>query len=379
MRLAHVATLALLTLTALAGCSDDKGGGEPATEEGCDLEPVLCDPEHYLANHHCIVNDVRPRVYAPDTPGPDTQADPWDAGDWWRYRITIDGESHDTLLVYYEDIDFDSAGRAQHYLVGTSDPAEALDHALFSVNPMLGRIHRTLYSPHESGLHADMFNFPLCQGATWTTDFYGTTFDLAASAAHVALPGGGNDGLAFSILGGSGDGSRLLHTYSPQAKWFTRIELDRADGLQLDMELLDFGSGQTGQYYFLRAQKDEELDLGALQQGSPALVGREDGGEGAYNTVGVWADLQRQGSGKVEVLLRDPSGVVRACIGLRGEGSLGALRAGCIDATGGTELKLQAPYSEGDWAVALEKNLLDPTTVSGEMRLVSIYDRSGTV
>src|SRR5688572_1599581 len=111
------AVLLLLAGVALAGCGDSQAPAPPAEEE-CTLEPVLCDPEHYLARHHCIVNDVRPRVYAPDTPGPDSAADPWVQGDWWTYRLTIDGVAHETTLVYYEDIDFDSGGRAQHYLVG---------------------------------------------------------------------------------------------------------------------------------------------------------------------------------------------------------------------------------------------------------------------
>lgn len=373
--LRSLSALALLVAVGFAGCSDGGGGG-PATGDDCDLEPVLCDPEHYLANHHCIANDVRPRIYAPDTPGPDTQADPWNAGDWWTYRLTTDGAAHDTTLVYYEDIDFDSGGRAQHYLVGTSSPEEALDHALFSVNPMLGRIHRTLYSPHESGLHADMFNFPLCEGATWVTGFYDSTFDLVAHQEPIPLPGGRSDPLGFAIRGTSADGSTLAHTYSPGAKWFTRIDLDRADGLRVDMELLDFGSGRTGTYHFLRAQNDETLDLGALGS-TPAVVGREDGGEGPYTTVGVWVEAQRQGTSKVEVLLKDPSGVVRACVGFAGQGLGGGLRQGCVE---GGPLKTQVPYQSGEWTVSVEKPLIDSSArVTGEMRLVSIYDRSGTV
>src|SRR5687767_2544055 len=320
LRLVVAGFLALSSL-ALAGCGETTGDGPPAEGE-CTLEPVLCDPEHYLANHHCIVNDVRPRVYAPDTPGPDTVADPWKQGDWWTYRLSIDGEAHETTLVYYEDIDFDSGGNAQHYLVGTSSPQEALDHALFSVNPMLGRIHRTLYSPHESGLHADMFNFPLCDGATWVTGFYGTTFDLVARPSLLELPRGRTDPLGFSINGASGDGSSLRHTYSPAAKWFTLLELDRADGLSVRMELLDSGSGKTGTYHFLRAQKDEALDLGAITD--PAVVGRTDGGEGPYTTLGLWVDAQRSaGSGRIEVHLRNPAGQSVACVGFDGGGAVG--------------------------------------------------------
>lgn len=373
------ALLALLLLcgVGLAGCSGGKG---PTGSGGdrCDLEPVLCDPQHYLANHHCIQNDVRPRIYAPDTPGPDSVADPWLQGDWWTYRLTLNGQSRETTLVYYEDIDFDSGGRAQHYLVGTSSFDEAFDHALFSVNPMLGRIHRTLYSPHESGLHADMFNFPLCEGATWVTGFYATTFDLTARRTTLDLPGGRSDPLGFTMSGASADGSTLRHTYSPEAQWFTRIELARADGLQVDMQLLDFGSGKTGKYHFLRSQQDEVLDLAAIGN-TPAIVGRSDGGEGPYTSIGVWAEAQRQGNGKVEILLRDPTGTVRACLGFPGQGPTGGLRAGCIDASGGQQLKLQVPYSAGEWSVSVDRPLLGGTTVSGQMRIVSIYDRSGTV
>lgn len=372
--LAVVPLLALM----LAGCNDADGGRDaPSSDEECDLEPVLCDPDHYLANHHCIVNDVHPRVYAPDTPGPDHVANPWQPGSFWTYRLRAGGSDTTSELVYYDDIDLDGAGRAQHYLVGTASADEALDHALFSVNPMLGRIHRTLYSPHESGLHADMFNFPLCEGATWTTEFYGTTFDLVAHRAQVALPGGTTDD-GFRIEGTSADGSTLVHTYSPTARWFTQIDLDRADGTSVQMDLVDYGGGRQGTYHFLRAQKDEVLDLAVLEAGRSVPVGREDGGEGPYTSVGVWADVQRQGTGKVEVLLRDPAGNVRACIGFAGQGLGGTLRAGCVDAAA-ADLKAQVPYVQGDWTVTLEKALLDPTTVAGEMRLVSIYDRSGTV
>lgn len=369
--------LLLLAGVALAGCGSEEGNGQPAGRDECDLEPVLCDPEHYLAGHPCIVHDVRPRVYAPDTPGPDTAADPWVQGDWWTYRLTIGGESHETTLVYYDDTDFDSGGRAQHYLVGTSSPAEALDHALFSVNPMLGRIHRTLYSPHESGLHADMFNFPLCEGATWVTGFYGTTFDLVARQGLLELPRGGTDALGFVITGASGDGSSLVHTYSPRAKWFTRLELDRADGLELDLELLDYGSGKTGTYHFLRAQQDEVLDLATVTD--PVRIVREDGGEGPYTALAVHATAERQGSGKVEVLLRDPAGTVRACIGFPGQGLAGGLRAGCVNALAGELRTRDVPYQAGEWSVAVERSLLEPTTLTGEIRVVSIYDRSGSV
>lgn len=367
--------IALLVAVALAGCSDGKKATPGTDEDPCTLEPALCDPDSYLADHHCLIDDVRPRVYAPDTPGPDLAASPWVQGDFWTYDVQAEARSFTSTLVYYEDIDF-ANGAAQHYLVGSASRDEAFDHALFSINPMLGRIHRTLYSPHESGLHADMFHFPLCEGSRWTTQFYDTTFDLTAHLATLALPAGGSDPLGFRIDGTSPDGSSLTLTYSPTVQWFTSLELVRADGLTLTMDLTAHGHGKDGTFYFLRAQRDEQLDLSRIPNNGVS-VARENGGEGPYDQIGVWAALQRQGSGKVEVLLKDPAGAVRACIGLPGPGLGGALRAGCVDASG--ELKVQIPYQAGSWSVTVEKTLLDPTTITGELRLVSIYDRSGTV
>jgi hypothetical protein len=362
----------LLLLTALAGCADEDGReGTGSGEDKCTLEPVLCDPDSYLANHHCIVNDVRPRIYAPDTPGPDSQADPWQLGDYWTYNVRSGDRTFTSTLVYYEDIDF-SGNIAQHYLVGAASRDEAFDHALFSINPMLGRIHRTLYSPHESGLHADMFNFPLCEGATWVTGFYDTTFDLTARQTPLALPDGTQDPLGFTIDGTSGDGSRLTHTYSPAAKWFTKIDLQRADGLRVQMDLVDTGSGKAGEYYFLRAQKDEVLEVANIDR--TITVPREDGGEGPYDSIGVWMDVQRSGgTGRLEVHLRDPSGASRACVGFAG-GVLGST------ACPASPMKAQVDFVAGHWTVTVDVQPGDlATKATGTVRLVSIYDRSGTV
>lgn len=362
----------------LAGCSKDGGGGTVPDGEDCDLEPVLCDPLHYLANHPCITGKVHPRVYAPDTPGPDSEANPWAQGDWWKFRLTVDGRAEETTLVYFDDADF-ARGQAQHYLVGVPGRAEALDHALFSVNPMLGRIHRTLYSPHEAGVHADMFSFPLCTGSSWSTHFYDTTFSLSAQLETLALPRGQSDPLGFVIQGTAGDASTLRHTYSPTVKWFTEIHLARADGLEVDMQLLDWGSGRTGRIEFLRAQNDEAVELANLafdNTGSARVdVPREEGGEGAYDKLGLWLAAERSsGSGRIEVHLRDPGGTSRACVGVAGAGLGGATTCPA------GPLKVEVAFQEGTWQVTVERQLLDTTTrVEGEARIVSVYDRGGTV
>lgn len=362
--------LAILLVTAtLGGCV----GSSDTSQEPCTLEPALCDPDHYLANHHCITNDVKPRIYAPDTPGPEQDADPWTQGDWWTFDIRDGADATTTTLVYYDDADFNRDGIAQHYMVGTPDENHALTHALYSINPVLGRIHRTLYSPHEQGLHADMFYFPLCNGSTWRTGFYGSSFDLTAERADVRLPGGTTDPLAFVIRGTAPDGARLEHTYSPQVKWFTHIQLERADGTTLRIDLKAFGTGRTGEMHFLRAQKDVVVDLAGIQE---KTVTRTAGSEGAYDVLGVALDVTRTGTGRVEVHLRDPSGTSRACVGFSGSGLQGQTQCPA------PPLLMTVPFSEGEWRITVEKpatDIANPTSVTGEARVVSIYDRGGTV
>ena len=372
MRAALAASLFCLTL--LAGCAGgEQDEGTPVSEDECRLEPALCDPDAYLANHHCIANKVRPRLYAPDTPGPDLDADPWVQGDFWTYAVRAGERTFTSTLVYYDDADF-AQGTAQHYLVGSQSREEAFDHALFSINPMLGRIHRSLYSPHESGLHADMFHFPLCKGSTWTTVFYDTTFDLRAEPRTLFLPNNQADNGGFVIAGTSQDGSRLEIEYSPRAKWFVSLDLQRADGLKVTMDLTDTGTGKTGTYHFLRAQKDAAVDLSQVVPGTPAQVDREDGGEGPYDTIGVQLTAARSaGQGRIEVHLRDPSGASKACIQVAGSG------LGTSSCPAGP-LKVQVPYTAGTWSVTVEPPVGDlATRASGEALLVSIYDRSGNV
>ena len=375
MPMRHLAVAALVLAALLAGCGS--GSDRPPTPGGqeCTLEPALCDPQAYLGDHHCLRNDVRPRVYAPDTPGPDTQPSPWRQGDWWSYRLSIGGQERDTTLVYYDDADM-LAGKAQHYLVGTPTRQEALEHALFSTNPVIGRIHRSLYSPHESGAHADMFNFPLCEGNRWQTTFYGRQFSMVARPQAVELPGGGRDASGFSIHGDAPDGSRLDIRYSPQVKWFTSLRVERPGEPLVTMDLTGHGSGKSGRHEFLRAQRDEVVRLAEVPPGLQGrTISRADGGEGPYDSLGVYLQVQRTtGSGKVEVHLRDPSGTSRACVGVAGDGVTG--QTSCPSGP----LLAEVPYAAGDWRVTVERSVIDSrTAVQGELRLVSIYDRGGTV
>ncbi len=355
--------VALLTATVLAGCADDP------SEEECDEDIVLCDPEQYFGDHYCEQNDVRPRIYAPDTAGPDRPADPWVIGDAWTYDLRIDGDDlGETQLIYYGIQD-----QGAHYMVGTPTREEALQHAVFSTNPVIGRVHKTLYSPHESGAHADMFQFPLCQGSTWTDTFFDTAFTFTVSRQTISLPDGRVDDLAFRIDGTATDGSTVTHTYSPMAKWFTRIDLDRADGTTVTMQLTDIDRVTSGSAFFLRGQKDLVHSIDSDGTGSSF---QPFGREGDYNTIGISIDVERtEGDGRVEIHVVGPDGESVACVGFDGSGINGG-----SDCPAGP-LLTEVPYIPGDWEIQTLRPALSggPTTVTGEVRVVSIQDRSCTI
>lgn len=357
--------VALLVSTVLAGCT----GSNP--EPVCDEDIVLCNPTEYFGDHFCEQNDVRPRIYAPDTDGPDTDPTPWVLGDFWTYSITIDGEDlGDTKLVYYDLQDSGS-----HYMVGTPTRDEALQHAMFSTNPVIGRVHKTLYSPHESGSHADMFHFPLCAGSTWSDEFFGTDFQFTTQKASLTLPGGRVDPLAFRIDGTAANGSTIRHTYSPAAKWFTNIDLNRADGRQVTLQLTETGTGYSGSAFFLRGQNDlvEAIDSsGAGNVVSSAITRIDDG----YQTLGIWMDVERvSGSGRVELHVNSPAGESVACVGFAG----GGLSGGATSCPAGP-LLVEVPFQDGDWEYQIVRPLgSGQTHLAGELRLVSIQDRSCTL
>ncbi|MGB1585661.1 MAG: hypothetical protein ACPHID_01265 [Thermoplasmatota archaeon] len=368
----------LLIATALAGCSDAPAPQRDVTsaqclEQGQILQDGICVAPPFEIrdfedpNHHCVVTQQDDRVHAPDLVG-----NPWQLGQSWTYRLTLDGEDQGTTqLVYYDDQDIES-GVAQHYMVGTPTREEALRHALFGENPMIGRVHRILYSPHESGDHADMFHFPLCEGSTWTTVFYGETFTLTSRSATLDLPSGQDHG--FLIEGRSQEGGTLALSYSPRAQWFTFIDLTRADGSTVQLELEATGTNYQGDAFFLRGQQDDrrlltgEAVLPNVMAGiaSETLV-REDGRDGAYDTMGLHILFGQTGQGVVQLILTAPNGTQPYAVSR--------------DAAGLTQETIEVPYQAGSWTLELQGLAADPAQASyyADVRVVSIYDRSGSV
>lgn len=384
----------MMVAVALAGCADDgEGPGDGPTSAECleqglilnatagpDGAPACVQPPFEIRDfedprHHCVVSQQRDRVHAPDLVG-----DPWILGQYWDFSLAVDGEDLGTTrLVYYDDQDFDG-DVPQHYMVGTPTRDEALRHAIFGENPMIGRVHRILYSPHESGDHADMFHFPLCDGSSWTTVFYGETFTLQAREIPVpdARLGPVSGGRAFQIAGTSADGGSLTLTYSTEAQWFTFIDLDRAGGGTVDLQLQEVGTGYQGEAFFLRGQNDETVGFGgvalpvaaiAVPEVASATIERADGDEGPYDTLALHIVARLNGSGLANVTVTAPDGT--------------DAYAALITGAGGSVLLddvLEVPFQTGTWTVDMEGLAAgEGAAATVIVTTVSIYDRSGSV
>lgn len=345
-------------MVGLAGCAgpgvDEDAGPSPTPTPDEQAIEDFEDPDHF-----CVRTGAE-RAHAPDLAGR-----PWQIGQYWDYALEVDDRAEEVVrMVFYEERDM-----GQHYMVGSESREHALEKTVFGVNPMLGRIHRAMYAPHESGDHADMFHFPLCDGSTWRTTFYGEAFDLRAEAADVELPGlGAVPG--FVIRGTADSGSTLEHTYSLDAQWFTRLHLERADGGVVRMDLQGLGDGYTGEAHFLRGQQDVVLEVEDVMGLEETVVAREDGGEGPYDLVAVHVDLQAEGTGHARVTLQAPNGTTMWSVDL---GTLGQERV---------ERLLELPYAAGDWTLLQVQGppaLPEAVTVQGAIRVVSVYDRGGEV
>lgn len=352
----------------LAGCaSDAPADDEPELPTGNgDVEVPFTVEEFEDPDHFCVRTKDDQRIHAPDLSGK-----PWRLGQWWTYDLQIDDEApRETQLVFY---DVQDGGR--HYMVGTPTREEALTHALFSNNPMIGRVHQALYSPHESGDHADMFHFPLCDGSSWETVFFGETFTFVAERTTLDLPDPLGRGLGFVINGTSPSGSELTIHYSPVAQWFTLIDLRRSvaqGGGGVEMALKKAGEGYTGPAHFLRGQRDVLLEMGpSTLLDNDTAVEMLPGRDGPYDTVGIHVHLEHLGgNGQYTVSVIAPDGTATS------------VQVGLF-AAAEAEHMVEMPWMEGNWTVRQSAFPAQAgpvgAVVNGTVRLVSIYDRSSQV
>lgn len=167
----------------------------------------------------------------------------WEVGEYWQVDLTRGGRAETFRLVNFWN---DSA--TSHFWLGVSDRQQALDMALHDDNPLLGRIHWNILTPHENGMHAQgLYNFPVEDGETFGGIAFGSEWSLTAKAGD--KPG------TMTFAGRSTDGETISYDYDPASKWFTSIEIqDDAGATTLRADVRDHGTGAKGTYWFNRGR-----------------------------------------------------------------------------------------------------------------------------
>lgn len=224
--------VAILVLSLFSGCAEDRDGGG--------VSPTLTTTN----------TGEPPRV------GARAAIPEWTLGQGWTYIVELPGkETYTFEMMVAED-------REDLWVVASNNRTQAIHHAVYSTNPMLGRISKTTLSPYQSGAPARMFDFDLTDGKTWRALFFGEEMTFTAHYAGDIdvrrVPSGhglGQFAEGFRITAIGGTGQRVFYDYVEAVEWFTTFELKDKDGnTQIRLTLIDLESNYRGPYFFYRAK-----------------------------------------------------------------------------------------------------------------------------
>lgn len=175
----------------------------------------------------------------------------WQAGQGWRYVVDVPGERTQTFTMMVVE------QRGELWVVGANDRDQALHHAVYSTNPVLGRIGVETLSPFQDGEPVAMYRFPLTDGKEWSARFFGETMQFDASFVGDILlqPSLGLGGFAegFRVRATGPSGVTVAYDYVEAAQWFTSFEVLNANGSrQIRLDLVERVDDYSGPYHFFR-------------------------------------------------------------------------------------------------------------------------------
>lgn len=301
------------------------------------------------------------------TPGPGTDGDGptdprvmtlpvWELGEWWTFEIQVPGFDDETVrMVYAWDKDnyMETRGWKHMMLGGPRD--HAVFHAVFDINPFLGRIHSDVLSPHEDGLHSSIFDFPLePPGETWEEKpnqvFFGKSRSFESTYSEsVPAPGGSTAG--YEIVATADDGSTVTYNYVPDVKWFTRMEVTDANGDRVvKLTLQDHGFDAAEKAYFVRPRVlktiDRDVDTGFDQQETFNVYQGGDYGDFEYLAIGIRVSPQGD-VGNVDISISDPDGTERRSVSVQSDQGTTERLIEIMPASGNS-------VKPGDWTVSID-------------------------
>lgn len=221
----------------------------------------------------------------------------WPVGAWWDVQLEQEGlPAQQVRLVHFWN---DSA--TSHFWLGVADRRVALDHALHDTNPLLGRVHWNLLTPHEKGMHAQgLYTFPTRPGDTFGGLVFGRDWTVQVEAGD--QPG------HLHFTGRSAEGETIAYDYDPDLQWFSFIEVKDPSGApSLVARVTDHGTtGESGPHYFLRGRDYYLGPQGSGTHDEPFEVKAEDI---PHKSLAV--ELKGRTSGPLRLDFLAPSGETR--------------------------------------------------------------------
>lgn len=186
--------------------------------------------------------------YDPSTMDETASVPNWQESEYWKYDVQSDYFPACEIYLVCYDIDDDN------YYIGTDNRDSALIHAVYNVNPMLGRQTITNLDVFENGEPKSMYSFPLEDGASWDNTLFEKNLKVKANYNEEIQT---NPGVfyGFEIIAEDEAGFSLEYDYIPDLGWFSKFKaVDETGNVLYEMEIIEHGYDYEGTVYFMRAR-----------------------------------------------------------------------------------------------------------------------------
>lgn len=172
----------------------------------------------------------------------------WEIGKYWMYSFsTPDFDDIVSKIIVCPD-------DGTNYQIGVASQIDARKHAVLNFNPLLGRVRLLDFAVYEKGEPQQLFSFPLEKNYNWEFSLFGFEKFQAEvlSIKKTDLPYTGKTTI-FNIVATTSSGEQLVYSYDSTAQWIRNIILsDSSQNVILEMKLVSFGIGYSGEAYFVR-------------------------------------------------------------------------------------------------------------------------------
>lgn len=199
-----------------------------------------------------LADGPSPAASSPSSsPSPTPFVMDWTPGSWWSYRATVGNATFDLALIVHE-------AHSDGFRLGTN-----LSVGFFGL-PFNGNV-TPQFNPRIGPDVWPLFQFPLADGKEWAYELFGYQARTIARETTLEVPGFG-ERQGFRLESKSFGAVFARYDYSPEAGWFTRLELiEPTDGSTVLLaELTAFGHDWDQAYYVEQTIRSVRVDYPAL-------------------------------------------------------------------------------------------------------------------